>query len=400
MTGRIVLALGLSVGLLLAVATGASATPLPMPQEESKAAKQGKGKDGEKAKGAKKEKRTEERTPAEDSVRLDRRAERARALPLYSSTAPLQFTLIANYDRLSRDRDTTSRIRHPGTLVVADDQGVERRIPVELRTRGNYRLQRRNCRFVNVRVLFPDKGLKGTPFDGQESLKLGSHCQNDSRYDQYTMKEYLAYRIFNQVTDKSFRTRLASATYVDSASGKTLDTRTAIWIENDDDVAARARAQMRDVRRALFADVDQEQLDLVTLFQYAIGNTDFSLYALHNMRIGIVPGGAAIPYAYDFDFSGLVNTSYATPDPSLPIKSVRQRLYRGPCRTPEQFAPAAARFNEKREAILGLVAETPALRPGDVREVREWLEEFFRTTSDPRRVKRDILDQCQNKPGV
>ncbi|MEO7965447.1 MAG: hypothetical protein ABIT38_16175, partial [Gemmatimonadaceae bacterium] len=280
------------------------------------------------------------------------------------------------------------------------DKGEERRIPVSLRTRGHFRLQRRTCSFVNLQVIFPDSGTKGTPFQGQKALKLGAHCQSDSRYESNLMKEYLAYRIFNVVSDKSFRARLSAATYVDSASGKTVDKRLAMWIENENDVAARNGARIREARGALFDDVDQPTLDMLTLFEYSIGNTDFSVYALHNTRLAQAQDGAMYILGYDFDFSGLVGAPYASPDPQLPIKNVRQRLYRGACRKVDEFAPTVARFNDKKDAILALFNEVPDLRGADLKDARGYMDEFFATISKPKSVKGDILDTCINKPGI
>jgi hypothetical protein len=367
--------------------------------KKEKKGKKGKNENGETSAGGAQVPKTP-RTPAEDSARVVKRGENARKLRLFSETTQLPFTLIADYGRISKDRDSTSTKRYPGTLVVADDKGVERRIPVALRTRGHFRLQRRTCNFVNLLVIFPDSGLKGTPFQGQKSLKLGSHCQGDSRYESILLKEYLAYRIFNVVSERSFRARLSMGTYVDSASGKQVDKRTAMWIENEDDVAARNFSKIRAVRGALFDDIDAGTIDLVSLFEYAIGNTDFSIYALHNTRLAQASDGTMYTIPYDFDFSGLVSAPYASPDPQLPIKSVRIRLFRGPCRKPEEFAPAVARFNEKKEAILALFDEVPDLRGGDLKDAREFMDDFFKTVAKPNSVKNDILDFCVNKPGV
>lgn len=392
---RIVVLLAWAIVASGTTALDAAASPLRAPmQQDTTKGKKGKKGDGE-AKTPK-----PARTPAEDSARIIKRGERARALPLFASKAPLPFTLIADFGKIGRDRDSLSTKRYPGTLVVADAQGAERRIPVQLRTRGHYRLQKRVCSFVNMLVMFPDSGLDGTPFKDQKSLKLGGHCQSDQRYENNLMKEYLAYRIFNELSDRSFRVRLSKATYVDSTNGKTLDTRVAMWLEDEDDVAARAGGQIREARGALFDDIEPETLNLVTLFEYAIGNTDYSIYALHNTRLAQTPAGVMYLLAYDFDFSGFVGAPYATPDPSLPIRSVRQRLYRGPCRAAEEFAPAVARFIDRKAAIMAVFDEVPDLRAGEAKEAREFLEDLYKTLTNTKSVKRDIMDTCTTKPGI
>src|SRR5690606_26257310 len=88
----------------------------------------------------------------------------------------------------------------------------------------------------------------------------------------------------------------------------------------------------------VYTQLDTEQASLVAVFEYLIGNTDFSM--VHGARDddcchNIVPfsreGQDYLIIPYDFDFSGLVNAAYASPNPELPIRSVTRRLYRGLC---------------------------------------------------------------------
>ena len=79
----------------------------------------------------------------------------------------------------------------------------------------------RNCDFVPLRVEFPKQETAGTAFEGQTALKLGTHCRGDKVYENYTIREYLTYRLFNLITPLSFRARLGRATYVDATIKKT-----------------------------------------------------------------------------------------------------------------------------------------------------------------------------------
>ena len=97
------------------------------------------------------------------------------------------------------------------------------------------------------------------------------------------MREYLAYKVFNQMTAKSVRARLAKVTYVDSATGKPMGTRAGIFLEDDGDVAKRMGGRTVELPRVQFKDVDSDTLNAMMLFEYMVGNTDFSLYALHNV---------------------------------------------------------------------------------------------------------------------
>ena len=342
--------------------------------------------------------------PAADSAReAKRREDRMRASTnraLFAADEPVKFTLVANYGAISRDRDTLSTKRFAGTIIVSDTSGAERRIPVQLRTRGHFRLLTRNCRFAPMRIDFPDSGLKGTPFAGQKSLKLGSHCQGDGRFDNYTRREYLANRLYNVLTDASLRVRMAQGLYVDSASGKTVDDRPALFFENEDEVARRLGGKIQEWRGAVFDDVHAETLLMMAMFEYAIGNTDWSIFALHNVRLAALPNSTIMPIAYDFDFSGLVNAHYAAPDPRMGIRTVRDRLYRGPCLSHEQVQAAAAHINGKREALLAEIAAVPGFSKDEQAQALRYLESFFNLMKNPGQVKRTFVDECDRKPGV
>jgi hypothetical protein len=336
-----------------------------------------------------------------DSKKLAEWKEEAEALPLFRSWEPLVLRLAANYRTLLRDRDTLTKREYWGEVTLVDDSGAERRLPVRLRTRGNFRLSSRNCAFVPLRLEFAKKDVKGTWFEGQDELKLVTHCNGNSLYEQYVLREHLAYRLQGVLTPTAFRTRLVRMTYVDSATGRVLETRPAMFVEHENHVARRMGGEVVEIRRALFDDVDREQMTAVALFQYFIGNSDYSLYALHNIRlVRRWSDGALLPIAYDYDFSGLVNARYATPPPQLNLRSVRDRYYRGPCRPPEEMAPHLARYREGKAHLLALPDSIVGLDRSYARQVRDFLGEFFATVESPRSVRSVFWDSCEKRPGM
>jgi hypothetical protein len=130
------------------------------------------------------------------------------------------------------------------------------------------------------------------------------------------------------------------------------------------------------------------------VFEYMIGNTDMSIYVQHNVRLIQTPAGARFPVPYDFDYSGIVNAGYAVPAKGLGITSVRDRLYRGPCRTAEEWQPYFDRMIAAKPDLLALYDTLPGLRPEYRRDAKSYLEEFFRTIASPARVKRELIDKC------
>ena len=209
-------------------------------------------------------------------------------------------------------------------------------------------------------------------------------------------REYLTYRIFNLMTPRSFRARPAVVTYVDSTNGKRVAARPGIFIEDDGDLARRMGGRVVDILRSQARDLDPDAATTMAILQYMIGNTDYSIYALHNMKLVQTPalGRLLIPVPYDFDMTGLVNPHYAGVDKRLGIASVRDRLYRGPCRTMEALDPLLAVFRARQPDVLALVDALPDLRAGSRREVKEFLGDFYSTIARPDRVKRAFIDGC------
>ena len=170
----------------------------------------------------------------------------------------------------------------------------------------------------------------------------------------------------------------------------------AFFVEDAKDMAKRNGGRIFTAKQAVFDDVDPAHIRIVGLLEYMIANTDWSLGALHNVRL--MRGNDSVtvfPLAYDFDFSGVINTRYATADPQLSFRTVRVRLYRGPCMSPQELDVAGKEFLAKKDAIYALYDNQKELDPAIVKSTKEYYEEFFKTLADPRRARREIIDNCQ-----
>jgi hypothetical protein len=329
-----------------------------------------------------------------DAKMAERRAE-AEARPIFQQAEPLAFTLTADIGAVNNDRDPDSTKTFPAELTLADRGGSPSApIPVSLRTRGRLRLAK--CGFPPLSIDFPKKGVAGTVFDGQRKMKVVTHCWNSQAYDQYVQREYLAYKLHNLLTPNSFRARLARITYQDSKNAKVVASRYGFLIEDEDDVAWRMGGRITSLPRLQFADLDQQSLTLMMVFQYMIGNTDFSIHGLHNADIVQTRDKKLHPIVWDFDSSGLVDVPYGKPDPRLELPSVRVRLYRGPCLSLAEFEPALAIFREKEAQAMALI-DLPGLDEQNRRSVRNYLAEFFKMAGRPDAVKRAFVDGCRPK---
>lgn len=311
---------------------------------------------------------------------------------LFTGESPIEFTLTANYDRLRHDRKQEAPWRW-ASLTLVDSSGGNVEVPLKVRTRGIWRLNQ--CDLPPLRLDFKKSTVKQSLLAKLDKPKLVMHCRDNDEYEQYILQEFQLYRVYNLLTKYSNRVRLARVTYADSGSNKVIARRWAFLEEEPDALADRVGGIVVKQKGAGPGDLDPNADVLFALFEYFIGNTDWSVNGLHNVEI-IDTAIGYVPVAYDFDFSGAVNTRYATVDPSLPIHRVRDRLYRGYCVPDESYAPAFNLFNEKRDSIYALYRDSLGrLLKGDrVKETLEYFDDFYQTINDPRLAKHEIKDRC------
>jgi hypothetical protein len=337
--------------------------------------------------------------PWPEAAEMEKRRQDAEARRLFQETDPLSFTLTADFKAVGKDRQPGRQKSFPAVVETTGDDGQPRSIPITLRTRGHARLIR-NCGFVPLRLEFPREEAKGTPFDGHGTLKLGTHCHGSKEYEQGALREYLAYRIFNLLTPRSFRVRLARATYVDSRTKREIATRYGMFLESERDLARRLEGRIADLPRTVFRQLDREALLWMMLFEYMIGNTDLSVYVQHNVRLVQNQAGRVHPIPYDFDYAGLVNAPYAVPARGLNLKTVLERAYLGPCPTTEELTALMAGFRDKKTGIMSLIDSIEGFQAGTRRELKAYLEEFFAIAEKPRDAKRVFIDGCTKRAGM
>lgn len=315
---------------------------------------------------------------------------------LFGPAEPLKITIKAELKRLFKDVGD-ERSYHPATLIYEANEGTSVSVAAELRTRGHFRRQRNVCNLPPIRLKFDQELAAGSLFEGQKKIKLVTVCQyKKDQYEQNLLLEYLIYRTYNILTDSSFRVRLAHITFVDSNDD--LDTlhRYSFFIEDEDRMAERLGGRILEInnvhplKTALFSTAR------MSVFQYMIGNTDWSITSLHNIRL-VGPNGVVPPVAvpYDFDWSGCVSAPYAKPNPQLGLTTVEARLYRGFCRTREEFEQVFVEFRAKKEAIYALYEQCEMLDDKYRERVLKYYDDFYEIINSEKKIELEILGACR-----
>ena len=324
----------------------------------------------------------------DDDVLVARKTD-AQSRTLFQDAAALAFTLTSEFNLINKERSPNNSTQFPGVLTFDGND-----IPVKLGSRGHLRLSPSTCEFVPIKVEFPKDQIVGTVFEGQTTLKLGTHCRNEKEFDQYVLREYLTYKLANLVTPVSFRARLARGTYVDAKSKKTLSTHNAVFLEHENDVARRLGGRDVSLQHVEFKDLDKDALTAMMLIEYMLGNTDYSIWALHNVVIVQDKKRTLFPVPYDFDVSGMVHPPYAAPDSRLHLRSVTDRLYRGPCRTVDEFNTAAEPFRAHKADMMAAIESVKELNGTHKGEMKDYLESFFRTIDKQESIRKTFVDGC------
>ena len=321
--------------------------------------------------------------------------------PLFQDAAALRVEITAPFSRLINERPKDQEFQ--GSFSFKGPDGNVTELDLQVRARGKFR--HTNCDFPPLYLNFKRSQVEGTLFNQQNKLKMVVHCKDSGRYQQSVLREYLAYRILNSLTDQSFQVRLLDVTYVDSEDRRPRMVRNAFLIEHENRLAARLGMQRMNIFPDAVGAIQADHLNLTSIFQYLIGNTDFSPIlgsqneCCHNYALFGTDDVQLLAIPYDFDMSGFVNTPYAMPDEGLGITNVRQRLYQGFCENNRYVEASVAEFLQVRDTLYALVADLKQLEPAVRERLAGYMDEFYEAIADPSAVEREFLDRCIQKTG-
>ena len=284
-----------------------------------------------------------------------------------------------------------------------DPNGSDVSIEMTMTTRGRSRLA--YCRFPPLKVNLKKSQTAGTLFEGQNKLKIVTHCRNGSVHQRYLSQEFGIYKAYNQLSDYSFRARWITARYKDSERRGSEETHPAFFIESNRGIAKRTGRERIEINRVPAENLDPVESTKYALFQYLVANTDWSMVkgpgdegCCHNGKLLAEPGTQSgwVVVPYDYDQSGIINTKYAVPAEALRIRSVRQRLYRGRCMHNPELAGVIDLFVSKRTDIEERLAPA-SLGDRAQRSALNYINSFYETIATPGDVARKLSGACIGK---
>jgi hypothetical protein len=330
--------------------------------------------------------------------------ENVKSPTLFSDTSEMEVTLTGPWRKIGNyiKRDAV----YPVQLTYSDADGVEHTIDAEVAPRGISRRER-ICEFPPLKIYFDEEKTKGTQFSGNKSLKLVTYCNTDSEYEHYYVKEFLIYRIYNLITEYSFRVRPLMVNYKESTNENYSISRFSFLIEDVKDVAKRNNLYELTIPKIAYKTLDPVEISRLALFQFMVGNVDYASNkgpeddeCCHNTKL-IGAGNYLKPrysIPYDFDSTGLVDAHYAYAPTVLKLRNVRQRLYRGFCFANDKLPETVALFKAKKPDILNLFRNNAHLDDRSREKAVKYIEDFYKIINDPHKFEEKIIDQCRGSP--
>lgn len=286
-----------------------------------------------------------------------------------------------SFDLSSLQENRRDKNAYPGWLQFTNQTGEQQRWQVDMSLRGRFRRQR--CQEMPpLTIDFSKKALAKAGLAPFDDMKLVTYCMADDQAAREALiREYITYKLYNQLTEMSFRVQLVKMTIKDTRTGKKT-TQMAFLIEDTAQLRARIGAEkMEDFRVRNKIQFQPHALRMTTLFQYMIGNQDWGLTISKNVKY-LMRADQVIVVPYDFDFSVLVGASYAMPQEVLEKPLAYGRAYLGFQEDPEDLRVIFNELLRKRKALMEVIRKCKFLKASSKKEMEAYINFFFEHSTD------------------
>lgn len=299
----------------------------------------------------------------------------------------LSVTIKSNFQQLVSRKFNEEY--QPATLSFEGPGGQPFSFDIKIKTRGNSR--KSICFYPPLKIKFKKSQLQNERLLPFNQYKLVTQCKVGSTYEEYIMKEYLTYKLMEKIYPYAFKVKMLNITYLDERdNGKVKEKQQlGFLIESEEELAVRYNAHLIDRNKSGFHHLERGPALHMSLFQYMIGNTDWAMPNMHNMKVLKVPQyDKLVPLPYDFDYCGLVDTDYAVVHEAFAIKDVKERLYIGPSCEEGEARALIKEFADKKQDALDCINNFKLLDERERKRMVNYLSSFFEELEDERRMQR------------
>lgn len=323
-------------------------------------------------------------------------SETVRAVSIFENEEPLDLTLKYDITSFIRKKAKGEYLDAELYVHINDTDSISKNI--RLKARGNFR--RGHCFFPPIYLNFKTDPITESDLAEIKKIKMVTHCSTAKSYRAYILKEYLAYRILNILTENSFRVKLINIKYIDTGKRQRNYQQMGFLIEPLELLAKRTNTVEINPKIILGKNIVEEDIDVVALFNYMIANTDWRAKGGHNLKyIKSLEHltSQVIPVSYDFDHAGFIGASYATPQDWTSIKGIYEREYLGYCRdNDESYLKAIQLFVDKKEEIFSEINTFEYLEEKQRIILIKFLKKFYDLAEQPEFFVKTLNRECRS----
>ena len=312
---------------------------------------------------------------------------------LFENQDPLKIKLSYSNKVIRLETDYTTYIK---TNMSYWNNNKWNDLEVSLRARGNFR--RSKCYFPPIKMKIKKSKAEGSLFEGNKNLKLVVPCLLQDEKNDNIVQEFIAYKLYEKISPYHFKTRMVEIEFSEVKKNKIIvHNLKGFLIEDDKRVADRFEGKSfeRYIHPKAMDDMTSIQN---SMFQFMIGNTDFSVAYQHNGKL-LYANKKIYPLPYDFDLCGLVDASYAIVNSRLGIKSVKDRKYRGFKRDESIVYEVRDQLLEKKSDFFQILdaQESNFELSTEFQSSKEFLASFFEILEDKSTFEKKVIQNMRTK---
>ncbi len=306
---------------------------------------------------------------------------------LFGSDDLLQVTMRLNITKYMRKNTKEPTQDAVLTFHFNEKDSLSKNIRVKYR--GKFRFD--NCGFPPMEITFKNHLHAYSDTDRVKKVKLVPHCDAGSASDEYVLREYLVYKLYNIISDTSYNVRLLRINYIDTEDRKKPKTQYGFLIEPDNILSQRIRASEVNVKNLTQRYIRPDIMDKVSIFNYMVANWDWNIPNLQNVTVFkpyyVASAGSGIVVPYDFDLSGIVSPDYVVLPEEYGLRSSRDRIFLGMCRTRDVFKKDLQFFLSRKNEMYKTVNDFPYLSQRAKKDIISLLNTFYSQLENDRSME-------------
>ena len=312
---------------------------------------------------------------------------------LFKDQTPLKIKLSYSNDVIRLETDDTTYYK---TTMTYWNENKWNDLQVSLRARGNFR--RSKCYFPPIKMKIKKSNAKGSLFEGNKNLKLVVPCLLQQEKNDNIVQEFIAYKFYEKISPYHFKTRMVNIEFLEVKKKKTVTHKLkGFLIEDDKRVAERFEGKSfeRYIHPKAMDDITSIQN---SMFQFMIGNTDFSVAYQHNGKL-LYANEKIYPLPYDFDLCGLVDASYAIVNRNLGINSVKDRKYRGFKRDESLVEEVREQLLSKKSQFFQILDDQQSQfeLSSEFESSKDFLISFYEILEQDEEFEKEVIDKMRTK---